>query len=307
MRYTAFIVLYPPGMAGETWLMYQALPFVKKTSLFPDLFAGLSYYNFLRVLLVCYPFLCLKLYLHMFKQRRSKLGKHPKKKKSKPLVSSSSVVLLSSTLSRSIYRTTSSVSKLPLESPGLQVRVVCGGELLMCVWGDVDEIVDKGSNGSADEWAEPVDPVVVPCPADDSGSEGDCWVHGCTIKGTSNQDVGTNNETNCNGGNDAYVALLWVKGCGINCVVIESFSLNELVAYQSTGCKPEKQACNHGSKQLGNPVQNRPDERDVAANKGTKCDSRVNMTAGDVCCNGNRHEKCKGMGQGSGYKASRCR
>ncbi|CAB4282539.1 unnamed protein product [Prunus armeniaca] len=81
LRYTAFIVLYPPGMAGETWLMYQALPFVKKRSLFPDLFAGLSYYNFLRVLLVCYPFLCLKLYLHMFKQRRSKLGKHPKKKK----------------------------------------------------------------------------------------------------------------------------------------------------------------------------------------------------------------------------------
>lgn len=89
-RYTAFIVLYPPGMAGESkfivsislwfqffivwknpvpplphlsslsfsldfcvynaaWLMYQALPFVKKTSVFPNFFAGLSYYNFLRV------------------------------------------------------------------------------------------------------------------------------------------------------------------------------------------------------------------------------------------------------------------
>ncbi|KAM1040236.1 hypothetical protein ACFX13_030187 [Malus domestica] len=83
LRYTAFIVLYPPGMAGETWLMYQALPFIKKKSLSPDFPAGLSfsYYNFLRVLLVCYPFLCLKLYLHMFKQRQSKLGKHPKKKK----------------------------------------------------------------------------------------------------------------------------------------------------------------------------------------------------------------------------------
>ncbi|XP_050140186.1 uncharacterized protein LOC126616215 isoform X1 [Malus sylvestris] len=51
LRYTAFIVLYPPGMAGETWLMYQALPFIKKKSLSPDFPAGLSfsYYNFLRV------------------------------------------------------------------------------------------------------------------------------------------------------------------------------------------------------------------------------------------------------------------
>ncbi|RXI04443.1 hypothetical protein DVH24_038717 [Malus domestica] len=75
-------------MVGDyhaAWLMYQALPFIKKKSLSPDFPAGLSfsYYNFLRVLLVCYPFLCLKLYLHMFKQRRSKLGKHPKKKKRK--------------------------------------------------------------------------------------------------------------------------------------------------------------------------------------------------------------------------------
>lgn len=40
------------------------------------------YLNFLyQVLLLCYPFLWLKLYLHMFKQRRSKLGKHHEKKK----------------------------------------------------------------------------------------------------------------------------------------------------------------------------------------------------------------------------------
>ncbi|KAF5470593.1 hypothetical protein F2P56_011097 [Juglans regia] len=83
LRYTAFIVLYPIGIApGEMWLMYQALPFVKKKHLHEDLFDGLpfSYYNFLRVLLLCYPFLWLKLYLHMFKQRRSKLGKRHEKK-----------------------------------------------------------------------------------------------------------------------------------------------------------------------------------------------------------------------------------
>ncbi len=40
------------------------------------------YLNFLyQVILLCYPFLWLKLYLHMFKQRRSKLGKHHEKKR----------------------------------------------------------------------------------------------------------------------------------------------------------------------------------------------------------------------------------
>ncbi|KAK9940382.1 hypothetical protein M0R45_017046 [Rubus argutus] len=72
LRYTAFLVLYPPGMGCETWLMYQALPFMKKYSF--------SYYNILMVVLFCYPFFCVKLYLHMVKQRRSKLGKQDKKK-----------------------------------------------------------------------------------------------------------------------------------------------------------------------------------------------------------------------------------
>ncbi|KAG9128812.1 hypothetical protein Leryth_009555 [Lithospermum erythrorhizon] len=78
LRYTAFVILYPIGVGpGEMWLMYQALPIIKKK----ELYAGLpfSYYNFIVVLLLCYPLLWLKLYLHLFKQRRSKLGK-PKKK-----------------------------------------------------------------------------------------------------------------------------------------------------------------------------------------------------------------------------------
>ncbi|KAF8396738.1 hypothetical protein HHK36_018368 [Tetracentron sinense] len=84
LRYTAFIVLYPVGVAlGEMWLMYRALPFIKTKSLYADFFDGLhfSYYSFITVLLLCYPFLWLKLYLHLFKQRRSKLGKHNEKKK----------------------------------------------------------------------------------------------------------------------------------------------------------------------------------------------------------------------------------
>nr|AKM76672.1 protein-tyrosine phosphatase-like protein [Francoa sonchifolia] len=84
LRYTAFIVLYPIGMApGEVWLMYQALPFIKEKELYADFFSSLpfSYYDFVHALILCYPFLWLKLYLHLFKQRRSKLRKQHQKKK----------------------------------------------------------------------------------------------------------------------------------------------------------------------------------------------------------------------------------
>ncbi|KAL1558651.1 very-long-chain (3R)-3-hydroxyacyl-CoA dehydratase [Salvia divinorum] len=82
IRYNAFIVLYPIGVfPGEMWLMYQALPFIKKENLYADSLP-FSYYNFMLLLLFCYPFLWLKLYLHLFKQRRTKLGKQEKKKRS---------------------------------------------------------------------------------------------------------------------------------------------------------------------------------------------------------------------------------
>ncbi|RZC83988.1 hypothetical protein C5167_046776 [Papaver somniferum] len=77
LRYTAFIVLYPLGMAiGEMWIMYQALPLIKEKNLYADFFNRFpfNYYSFVMAVLVCYPFLWLKLYLHLFKQRRSKLG-----------------------------------------------------------------------------------------------------------------------------------------------------------------------------------------------------------------------------------------
>ncbi|OAY37854.1 very-long-chain (3R)-3-hydroxyacyl-CoA dehydratase 2 [Manihot esculenta] len=84
LRYTTFIVIYPIGLApGEMWLMYQGLPFAKKNNLYAGFFAALpfSYYDFVRVGLVFYPFLWFNLYLHLLKQRRSKLGKHHEKKK----------------------------------------------------------------------------------------------------------------------------------------------------------------------------------------------------------------------------------
>uniref|UniRef100_A0A165A7J0 Very-long-chain (3R)-3-hydroxyacyl-CoA dehydratase n=1 Tax=Daucus carota subsp. sativus TaxID=79200 RepID=A0A165A7J0_DAUCS len=83
LRYTVFIVLFPIGFLSEMWLMYEALPFIKKKNMYGKSFAALpfSYSDFVTVLLCVYPFLWLKLYLHMFKQRRSKLGKRHKKKR----------------------------------------------------------------------------------------------------------------------------------------------------------------------------------------------------------------------------------
>ncbi|KNA13068.1 hypothetical protein SOVF_120140 [Spinacia oleracea] len=83
IRYTAFIPLYPVGVAGEMWLMYQALPYIMEKDLYKDFFSffPFCYYTFVQVVLLSYPLLWLKLYLHLFKQRRSKLRKHHDKKR----------------------------------------------------------------------------------------------------------------------------------------------------------------------------------------------------------------------------------
>ncbi|KAL0369770.1 UNVERIFIED_CONTAM: Very-long-chain (3R)-3-hydroxyacyl-CoA dehydratase 2 [Sesamum angustifolium] len=80
IRYNAFIVLYPIGVfPGKMWLMHQALPFIEAENFYADILP-FSYDKFVKALLFCYPLLWMKLYLHMFKQRRSKLGKQQKKK-----------------------------------------------------------------------------------------------------------------------------------------------------------------------------------------------------------------------------------
>lgn len=78
LRYSIFIPLYPIGaLCGEVLLVYQALPFIKQMNLYDSIFSKLpfSYYNFVLVVLALYPFLWLILYIYMFKQRQSKLGK----------------------------------------------------------------------------------------------------------------------------------------------------------------------------------------------------------------------------------------
>ncbi|KAL8129901.1 hypothetical protein V2J09_019056 [Rumex salicifolius] len=73
---------------------------------------------------------------------------------------------------------------------------------------DKEDVIDEGGYGGSDEWAEPVDPMVVPGPADHSWPKGHSRVHGCTVKGPTDQDVGTNDETDCERCDDPDVALL---------------------------------------------------------------------------------------------------
>ncbi|XP_024965484.1 very-long-chain (3R)-3-hydroxyacyl-CoA dehydratase 2 [Cynara cardunculus var. scolymus] len=83
LRYTVFIVIYPIGVVGEMWLMYQALPVIMEKNLYGDYFSAMpfSYHAFVKAVLICYPFLWLQLYLYLFKQRRSKLRPRNKEKK----------------------------------------------------------------------------------------------------------------------------------------------------------------------------------------------------------------------------------
>ncbi|KAM0026356.1 putative very-long-chain (3R)-3-hydroxyacyl-CoA dehydratase [Helianthus debilis subsp. tardiflorus] len=83
LRYTVFIVIYPIGVVGEMWIMYQSLPVILEKNLYADYFAAVlfSYYTFVKAVLICYPFLWLQLYLYLFKQRRSKL--YPRSEKEK--------------------------------------------------------------------------------------------------------------------------------------------------------------------------------------------------------------------------------
>ncbi|KAL4424771.1 hypothetical protein ABPG77_000811 [Micractinium sp. CCAP 211/92] len=79
LRYTAFIPLYPIGVAGEMNAVYDALPFIAERRLrsvaLPNaLNFGFDYSLFLKGLMVFYPFLWFRLYSFLLRQRRKKLG-----------------------------------------------------------------------------------------------------------------------------------------------------------------------------------------------------------------------------------------
>ncbi|BBN12972.1 very-long-chain (3R)-3-hydroxyacyl-CoA dehydratase [Marchantia polymorpha subsp. ruderalis] len=77
LRYTAFILLYPAGIYGEMNAMYISLKPIADRQLYSGIFGQLlpfTYDKFVLGLLIAYPFLFVILFLHMFKQRRSKLS-----------------------------------------------------------------------------------------------------------------------------------------------------------------------------------------------------------------------------------------
>lgn len=97
--------------------------------------------------------------------------------------------------------------------------VVCDWERLMSsTRANKKEFIHKGSNGRAHKWAKPVDPVAVPWPTHHCWPKGNSWVHGCTIKGTTSQNVGTHYEPNGYWCYDPYVPPFRVHCCGVHCV-----------------------------------------------------------------------------------------
>jgi hypothetical protein len=86
-RYTAFIPLYPVGVAGEMWSVYDALPAIKARGLhsirLPNpLNFAFDYHTFLVGLLLVYPFLWWQLYSMLLGQRKKRIsGQAAAKKK----------------------------------------------------------------------------------------------------------------------------------------------------------------------------------------------------------------------------------
>lgn len=83
---------------------------------------------------------------------------------------------------------------------------------------DVAVAVDDAGQPAADEWTHPVDPVAGEVTACNGGAKGAGRVHGAAGEWAGGQDVGTNDETNGDGGDGAQWALLGVDGSGVDSV-----------------------------------------------------------------------------------------
>ena len=80
IRYNMFIPLYPLGMLCELYLMYTSQPYLEERKLhsleLPNtLNFAFNYSSFIKYLIKVYPLVWLPMYLHMFKQRSSKMKK----------------------------------------------------------------------------------------------------------------------------------------------------------------------------------------------------------------------------------------
>lgn len=78
LRYTMFIPLYPVGVLGEIFSIYNALPIIQSKRMYsvtmPNSWNfGFEYAVFMKVVLVLYPFLWWQLYAMLLKTRSKKL------------------------------------------------------------------------------------------------------------------------------------------------------------------------------------------------------------------------------------------
>lgn len=78
LRYTMFIPLYPVGVLGEIFSIYNALPIIQSKGMYsvtmPNSWNfGFDYAVFMKVVLVLYPFLWWQLYAMLLKTRSKKL------------------------------------------------------------------------------------------------------------------------------------------------------------------------------------------------------------------------------------------
>lgn len=79
----------------------------------------------------------------------------------------------------------------------------------------------------------------------------------------------------------------------VTCLVVRT-------AYHAASCEPEENRGNDGAKELSNPVEDGPDERDPTANKSSERDCRVDVAAGDV--EGHRYRDEEGQSMGDGHR-----
>lgn len=227
--------------------------------------------------------------------------------------------------------------------------VIGDRELFMSDVSDEEGVVDEGGDGGADEGAEPVDPVVVPGPADDGGAEGDGGVHGRAVEGSAGEDVGADDEADGDGSDDSEVPLLRVNGCRVDGVdqpeghhdlehqrvprghirrqsERPSFLPNKKTkvrrkakdrvllllfllcgGYQAAGGELEEEAGDDGTEQLGDPVEEAPEQGDVAAEECAEGDGGIDVAAGDVGPHGDGHEQREGVRQRRRYQSGRRR
>lgn len=76
-------------------------------------------------------------------------------------------------------------------------------------------------------------------------------------------------------------------------------------SYQASCNSLEEEASNDGADELGNPVEDPGEDRDLASKSQSKGDGRIDMATGDVCSHGDGNEERKPVANGDSHKSSR--